>query len=240
MVYAEGNTYNILSQEITHSDHFQTLQNEICNRSLNKFKAREIFQQTINETSTKNDLTKEERKLNRVSYQRWERSIDRGYDPITSQKLSSAHLNPLARRPATVWEKLHVRNQDTIPFSRPGTVDQSHSHPPGRYDISQNHGLNLDLETEEGMKYGKDTMASNQLQASKSLSQFPITHPPPSDLSLHKSSSTPILRPMTEATGMTTERGRVPSSSSRVKHTIPSLDLAKTTMSVRTGGIGEY
>lgn len=232
VVYAEGNTYNILSQEITHPDHFNTVQNETLNRSLHKFKAREVFQETVTQNSHQNEHKEEERKINRISFQRWERGMDRGYDPITNQKLSSSTLLPLTKRPATVWEKLHVPTND----SAPGTHK-------GGQDLSQNHGNNWDWEI-EGVSPApaKNTQAST-LTASKSLAQFPPTPSSNNDF-LHKSSSTPLLKPMSSRENQLSNRAHTAdTSSSRQKLQVPSLDLSRTSSSsinVRTGGLGEY
>jgi hypothetical protein len=240
VVYAEGNTYNILSQEITHSDHFNTVQNETLNRSLNKYKAREIFQETVTQNTHQNEQKDEERKINRISFQRWERGMDRGYDPVTNQKLSSSTLLPLTRRPATVWEKLHVSPANNAPV--PGTHR-------GGQDLSQNHGNNLDWEM-GGVD--SDTVAPSSsknpqggiLAASKSLAQFPPTPSSNHDF-LSKSSSTPLLRPMDDGGNQLSSRAQTAgTSSSRQKHhQIPSLDLSRTSSSsinVRTGGLAEY
>ena len=57
----------------------------------------------------------EQRKMNRVSYKRWEQEIDRGYNFINTT--NELHV-PKAARPATVWSKVHTSNpQNSIPTS---------------------------------------------------------------------------------------------------------------------------
>jgi hypothetical protein len=228
VVYAEGNTYNILSQEITHLDHFQTVQNQTYNRSLNKFKAREVFQQTLNQTTEQANSLQDEQKLNRISFQRWDNTIERGYDPVTNNKLPPAALLPLSKRPATVWEKLQVPPKDGFQL-RPGTQHQfHHSHSqPQRYDLSQNHGTPLDwgggqVESPTGARTGTGEGMRRDL-STPSLGEFQNS----SRGGMNKSSSVPALA---------SSRGGELSHTSRTP--VPSLDLSRASSSaVRTGGL---
>jgi hypothetical protein len=212
VVYAEGNTYNILSQEITHLDHFQTVQNQTHNRSLNKFKAREVFQQTLNQNTEQADSLKEEQKVNRISFQRWDQTIDRGYDPITNNKLPPSSLLPLSKRPMTVWEKLQIPSKEGHQ-TRPGTQQPQHQ----RYDLSQNHGSPLDWG--DGMR--RDVSSSPALKEVQSSSRL--------GMAMNKSSVSLALASASPAVDHT----------SRTVVTVPSLDLTRTSSSsaVRTGGL---
>lgn len=189
-----------------------------------------------------NDLLQENRKLNRISIQRYDKSLSRGYNPITSQKLSTMeqfYSNSRIKKPISVWEKLLIPGSEIE--TGKNEIPPSHT----RYDISQNHGNNLDWDIDEKRNIPQEEKKNHTsgMQSSKSLTQLTKPSSPSAPYTLNKNNSTPLLRPMTIAT----ERVPLPpssaataTSSSRAKYTVPSLDLTKTSMSVRTGGIGEY
>lgn len=102
---AEGSTYNILTQDITHPTNFRIREDQAETRSLNRYKDREdILDETFHRGDERTVL-EDTRKLNKISYDRWKTTIDRGYDPILDRKQA---LVPLPTRPVTVWTKLHT------------------------------------------------------------------------------------------------------------------------------------
>jgi hypothetical protein len=242
VVYAEGNTYNILSQEITHSDHFNTIQHETLNRSLNRFKAREVFQETLTQNSQLSEQREEDRKINRISYQRWERERDRGYDHVTNQKISTTLL-PHTKRPATVWEKLQV-SPGTASGAEiaTGTQRRGGTAAGGRWqqDLSRNHGNNLDWEMDQ-QPLGPQQVQGG-MEASRSLAQLSSASPEDSYQFLSKSSSTPIFQRQGQGQeGCASTSSARSSSRQKPPHQIPSLDLSRASSSsanVRTGGLG--
>ena len=230
MKYAEGNTYNILSQEITHSDRFQTVQDQTNNRSLNRYKSREVFQNTLQNNTMQLETLTDDRKLNRISYQRWEHQIERDYDPVTNIKLSSTALIPLSKRPLTVWEKVQTNLPANDVWNKDSNSHQNRSQTAinNKTDVSNNRGLNDDWDNEF-----QDKKIQKELSVSKSLSQLPTTIDSLTNRNEMKSSQS-------------TSNFRASSSSraNKEKLSIPSLDLSKTTSPassfVRTGGLGSF
>mmetsp|Transcript_22452 Transcript_22452/g.32751 ORF Transcript_22452/g.32751 Transcript_22452/m.32751 type:complete len:439 (+) Transcript_22452:175-1491(+) len=97
--HAEGNTYNIINQEMTHPENFIS----VDERSLSKYKGREEILRRTKDISHEKEELDDSRRLNRISYERWHETIDRGYDPVFSTKVN---LKPLPARPTSVWSRL--------------------------------------------------------------------------------------------------------------------------------------
>jgi hypothetical protein len=101
---AEGKTYNIVSQQITNPTKFSTIQD----KSLHRYKGREEILMNTTMRSMEKMKMEEERKLNRISFERYKETIDRGYDFVFADaKLS---LKPLPQRPGTVWDRMPERS----------------------------------------------------------------------------------------------------------------------------------
>lgn len=190
------------------------------------------------------DTLNDERKLNRISFQRWENSIERGYDPVTNTKLPSSSLIPLSKRPVTVWDKV----QTTLPANEVwnNTIDRNGgtghinstlnrsqtAASTTKLDVSNNHGLNDDWDNEYQEKKSNNNNNNNnsrhkELNLSKSLSHLPTAES------------------LTERNGMKNSQSitnlKISSSrNSKEKPSVPSLDFTKTSSGsgVRTGGLG--
>lgn len=102
---AEGNTYNIVTQEITNPSKISTLED----KSLHRYRGREELLKNVTIRSQEKLEIDESRKLNRVSFERYKETLDRGYDFVFADaKLS---LKPLPQRPGTVWDRLQGSDQ---------------------------------------------------------------------------------------------------------------------------------
>ncbi len=112
--YSEGNSYNILNHEILDETKFKIAMKSMF-QAANRQTSSAILAKQKQEGELRVDIN-EQRKMNRVSYKRWEQEIDRGYNFINTT--NELHV-PKAARPATVWSKVHTSNppQNSIPTS---------------------------------------------------------------------------------------------------------------------------
>mgnify|MGYP003388417474 CR=1 FL=1 len=72
--YAEGNTYNILTTEVINED--RLLQKP--DRALNRFKGSATKIAAAQAVGDSRAEVEASRRMNRISYDRWEKTIDRG------------------------------------------------------------------------------------------------------------------------------------------------------------------
>lgn len=118
MVYASGNSYNIINQEVTDELKLQ-VSDAVVDRNRNRLKSHEVSQKLSASATLKEEFDRE-RHQNRVSYQRWEKELDRGYDPIFRNDLTAEHINTVAAVPNNrlSTRKRAVPNQDVGPPGR--------------------------------------------------------------------------------------------------------------------------
>jgi hypothetical protein len=122
--YSEGNTYNIVNHEISNQERFMAA-SSVRDRGKNRSKGATIDARVRKECEDKYDRD-EERKLNRVSYKRWEKIIDRGFHIVNNTRFAdegaggeaglqagnttefNRTYHPHPSRPATVWDRFKV------------------------------------------------------------------------------------------------------------------------------------
>lgn len=100
---AEGRSYNILNHSVYDDDHLKVVMN-MSNRSLGRVKGLEM-ERKAKEDGDKEAQKKEELKMNRISFKRWERQVDRGYDPVKNVVYEES-TSPFPLRPQTMWARL--------------------------------------------------------------------------------------------------------------------------------------
>lgn len=99
--YAEGNTYNILTTEVTNADRLM----QKPDRALNRYKGTATKIIAAKVAGDERAAVEDDRRMNRISYDRWEKTIDRGYDFVFGGPVG---LNPLPRPQPSIWSRLHT------------------------------------------------------------------------------------------------------------------------------------
>jgi len=116
---SQGNSYNILNHEVRDAEKMRiamSTQDRAKNR-LEKFQGLPTMQV---ERGIKQYDLEDARRMNRISFKRWEAQIDRGYDFVNT---TLTNVNPLPTRPATVWSRVHssvLPNTDVLSSTLPG------------------------------------------------------------------------------------------------------------------------
>ena len=103
VLFSDGNTYNILSHEIIDQQRLNT-SNELIIREQNRCKGLQI-QAKQQEVGQKIYDRNEERRFNRIKFNRWEKQIERGYDFI---KNNNEVYEPVPSRPPSVWDRVQA------------------------------------------------------------------------------------------------------------------------------------
>lgn len=103
VLFSDGNTYNILSHEIIDQQRLNT-SNELIIREMNRCKGI-LVQAKQQEVGQKIYDRNEERRMNRIKFNRWEKQLERGYDFI---KNNNELYEPLPSRPPTVWDRVQA------------------------------------------------------------------------------------------------------------------------------------
>ncbi len=77
---------------------------------MNKYKSREVFQQSLSQTTLENDQKEDQRKLNRIAFTRFEKPLAKGYDLLTNQSINTTEILDASRtkRPTTVWNQVQM------------------------------------------------------------------------------------------------------------------------------------
>lgn len=97
VVYAPGNSYNIINQSVTDELKLE-VSDAVVERNMNRLKAAEVTQRIVTSATLKAERDKE-RHDNRVSFQRWAKELDRGYDPIFRNDLTAEHVKSVVSVP---------------------------------------------------------------------------------------------------------------------------------------------
>ena len=103
VLFSDGNTYNILSHKVIDQQRLNT-SSELLIREQNRCKGLQIQakQQEVGKIIYDRN---EERKMNRIKFNRWEKQIDRDYDII---KNNNEVYEPVPTRPASVWDRVQA------------------------------------------------------------------------------------------------------------------------------------
>lgn len=219
--FAEGNTYNILTTEVTNADRLM----QKPNRTLNRYKGRA---EKVNASKIAGDeraTIQENRRMNRVSYDRWEKTIDRGYDFVFG---GPVELNPLPKPQPSIWDRLHtdVQIPQTSGTNRTKsfrTKDLSNANPSSDYEHEPQHLTAQPSGSASDLPSGRSN--SNTMKMSKSMpTVYSNQKAPESSQATRRENRVPQL-----------DLGACPSSP--VSYTVPknSLPGQPITM-VRTGG----
>jgi hypothetical protein len=136
VVYSAGNSYNIINQEVT--DELKLSVSSACTeRHMNRVKSHEVTDKLSETANMKKELDNE-RAANRISYQRWKRELDRGYDPIFRNDLTAEHINSVVSVPN---QRLRTKNRQEPEYDigTPGRkLEVPHVHKPeGAWDRIQ-------------------------------------------------------------------------------------------------------
>lgn len=103
VLFSDGNTYNILNHEVIDQKRLNT-SNELLIREQNRCKGLQI-QAKQQEVGQKIYDRNEERRMNRIKFNRWEKQIERGYDFI---KNNNEVYEPVPTRPPSVWDRVQA------------------------------------------------------------------------------------------------------------------------------------
>jgi len=103
VLFSDGNTYNILNHEVIDQQRLNT-SNELLIREQNRCKGLQV-QAKQQEIGQKIYDRNEERRMNRIKFNRWEKQIERGYDFI---KNNNEVYEPVPTRPPTVWDRVQA------------------------------------------------------------------------------------------------------------------------------------
>lgn len=125
MLYSEGNSYNILNNTIYDEEKLKATQT-VHNLAMNRQVARSVEKKIKGEREERLEL-ENNRKLNKVSYKRWENQIERGYDAVFNN-LHSDNPNyhaPLPVRPVTMWAKLTSSSSTPLFTTTPLQADST-------------------------------------------------------------------------------------------------------------------
>lgn len=243
--FADGNSYNIISQSCDDEEKFKVSQT-MANRSMNRMKKLEK-EAVMKDEGELRARRREELHLKNVSYKHWEKQMDRGYDFITNQVVANPP-SPSIPRPATMWARLTTSSVDysatnpaTAPSERHAKTALFGSSSSAAITNSMNQANNDDLLP--GM--ATSTRVRN-LSGQGPRVKETSTAPPPISQRLEPATT----RPITNATS-----ARHPPSSAKV----PTLNLSNTEFAepvvykepaqgppglaipiVRTGGLSAY
>mmetsp|Transcript_25796 Transcript_25796/g.43497 ORF Transcript_25796/g.43497 Transcript_25796/m.43497 type:complete len:468 (-) Transcript_25796:208-1611(-) len=142
--YAEGNTYNILTTEVINADRLM----QKPDRALNRYKGSATKIEAAKVVGDQRATVEDARRLNRISYDRWEKTIDRGFDFVFG---GPVELQPVPKPRPSIWTRLHTdaplpSSASAVP--RPQsfrTKDLSNLHPSGEERLSQSQSGQLGL-----------------------------------------------------------------------------------------------
>jgi hypothetical protein len=95
--------YNIMTHEVLDDQRLEATM-VMENRSLNRMKKLEKERIQKEEGELRNSV-QEQLRLNKVSYKRWEKQLNRGYNFVNNETVSQPPA-PLPERPATMWARL--------------------------------------------------------------------------------------------------------------------------------------
>lgn len=114
--FSEGKMYNIINHNEV-ADNFNSADEQemktsitTMNKSTKGFKTKET-ENRIRENGIRVRDLSESRKMNKISFKRWESEIDRGYDLIKNEVIKKPNL-PIPKRPQTMWAKLSMGEND--------------------------------------------------------------------------------------------------------------------------------
>ncbi len=138
VTYADGNSFNIISHGVIDEEKLK-VSTVVVERSRNRVKHEEMEAKFAIE-ELKKQLLAEDRKLNHISFNHWQKELDRGYDPIFRNDLTMEHTSspqlaqsqnvhfpkndigtpgrqlqpPQVPRPASVWERLQKDDANNV------------------------------------------------------------------------------------------------------------------------------
>lgn len=95
--------YDIVTHEITRADRLTMAEATSHAGARSKSRREEITKEKADAMEARREL-EEKRRMARVSFKRWEREVDRGYNPITT--LQEVAVHPHVSRPVTTWARL--------------------------------------------------------------------------------------------------------------------------------------
>lgn len=164
-----------------HDDGKVSVSNTVADRSLHRMKRVEKEKEAFEKGNIKHEKD-EEKRLARVSYKRWENTIDRGFDFLKSSVTPADAPQPLPSRPTTMWARLQTQTVDsdssirTRDLSGAGTNQAT-----GRstaYNYNQHHesGLDSPSQAQRLTPLGQASRAVTSVPASRAvplLSQNP-------------------------------------------------------------------
>ena len=240
---SEGKAYDILTLTTKDEDKLRkALKKDIKkNNRLNKFKG--LTHKQVEKGKADYDRAVEKR-MNRVSYKRFEEDIERGYDFVTTVKGSITANNIEHVRPQKVGTgfaslsrsiaKATTNTVTPIHYAQ-GTSGNDHDDPASMTNNeSSRHITGGDM---------SDRCLSNRNSERETVPLSSSRHPFSSN---NNNTITPRSRAVLESTavgGSVPNSARANASITKVPHNVPSLDLSKTgpaTGGVRTGGLGAY
>lgn len=219
--YSEGNCYDIVNHSI-HDDGKVTVSNTVADRSLHRMKRvqKEIAAREEGNVKQEKDEVK---KLNRVSYKRWENTIDRGYDFLKNSVTPADAPHPLPPRPVSMWAKLQTADNVTIALSdvSGSNLGSGRSSTAHAYSSNQRDGSIESPYLPQRLVPLGTTRAATSVPASRA--PVPVSVPAPVQTSALGNQS---FRPNNSIGELSTARSTARGDASRPRP-VPSLDLTR-------------
>lgn len=230
--YAEGNTYNILTTVVTNAD--RLLQKP--DRALNRYKGTATKIEASKVVGDERATVEDSRRMNRISYDRWGKTIDRGYDFVFGGPVD---LNPLPQPQPTIWTRLHT--DAALPQTSSAAGGRSHSF--RTKDLSNLHPSNDHQHQQQiaSSSSSPNIKISNNSSQPLSFSNS-MTQLTPS-MAMSKSNSARLSHPLSHSLSSQRDSSRVPQLNlgvcplSPVSYRVPKNSLpGEPIVMVRTGG----
>lgn len=99
---SEGSSYNLLNHSVF-DEHRLKVTNTVSDRSLNRMNQRAVEARLVDESTREAEL-REELRMKRISFKRYQDQIDRGYNILDNSP--SQEMRPFPERPVTMWMRL--------------------------------------------------------------------------------------------------------------------------------------
>ena len=106
--YSEGKSYNILNNSVYDENKLKASRT-VQDQALNRMKVLKVESGIKSERDSKAEQA-EARRMNKISFKRWENQVNRGYNMVTNvlDTESGAYTLPAPARPLTMWSKINA------------------------------------------------------------------------------------------------------------------------------------
>ena len=255
--YSEGNSYNILNNSVYDESKLKATRT-VQDQALNRMKVLKVEGSIKSERESKAELD-EARRMNKISFKRWENQVNRGYNMVTNvlDTESGAYTLPAPVRPLTMWSKLNGNN------SGQGRLTTA---PVGGYRNLSGapNGFQPSLSMESLEKSGRDNDITRKQKGDEGFNNYSLRNRTPNLSSTAQDEAISPLQSFRSAAASSTSArmntgNRRSGNNSGREFGLPSLDLSKAEQPekvtyneplaapnhlaipmVRTGGLSAY